>query len=293
MRTEIATFLDEHRAAIFPYIELIQTIFPFLLPICLALANAQILSIITKDQNIQVLIVQTAFICLIVFVSVLIICAIIKRLTPILDKDEQIEILHTRITELSEENKDWVEVCYETIDALLHSLATGPLKFGENGAYTERISLYIHDDGVKKFIQLGRVSYNPEFGKLGKRVYTENEGCLGNTWNNGEGFSNHFTDPETDLDAYLEQMKRENINKNVVRAFNMKSRLYYGYRIMDVINRNPLAVIIVESTDLSRYSKDELHKVFTLSNRALFISRLIEKIYPCLPKLQNAKEEGF
>jgi len=88
-------------------------------------------------------------------------------------------------------------------------------------------------------------------------------------------------------------MKRENINKNVVRAFNMKSRLYYGYRIMDVINRNPLAVIIVESTDLSRYSKDELHKVFTLSNRALFISRLIEKIYPCLPKLQNAKEEGF
>jgi hypothetical protein len=293
MLEPIESFLDNNRESIFPYIELIQSIFPFLLPVCLAFTNAQILSNITSDQNTQRIVVFIAFVCLIVFVALLILCAIIKKLTPILDKDEQIEILQTRITELSEENNDWVDVCYETIDALLHSLATGPLKFGEKGANTERISLYIHDAGCQKFIQLGRVSYNPEFGKLGKRLYSDNEGCLGLTWNNGEGFSDHYSNPETDLDTYLERMKRENINKTIVRAFNMKSRLYYGYRVMDVIDRNPLAVIIVESTDPSRYSKDELHKVFTLSNRALFISRFIEKIYPCLPKLQNAKEEGF
>jgi len=291
--SRIANFLNEHRDVFFPYIELIQMIFPFLLPICLALTNAQILSIFTKDQNTHAFFVQTAFICLVVFVVTLILCVLIKKFTPVLDKDEQIEILQTRIIELSEENYDWVEVCYKIIDALLHSLATGPLKFGENGSHTERISLYIHDDDFRKFIQLGRISYNPEFSKLGKRVYSDDEGCLGYTWINGEGFTNHFTNPEIDLPTYLEQMKQENVNKIVVKAFNMKSRLYYGYRVMDTINRKSLAVIIVESIDPTRYTREDLHKVFTLQHRALFISQIVEKLYPCLPKLQNAKEEGF
>jgi hypothetical protein len=293
MKEHILNFLNNNRDVIFPYIELIQSIFPFLLPVCLALANNQILSIVVKDKNLQGFVVTTAFICLIAFVIILILCAIVKKLTPVSDKDEQIEILQTRIVEISEENRDWVDICYETIDALLHSLASGPLKFGENGTYTERISLYIHDEDFQKFIQLGRVSLNPDYCKLGKRVYAEDEGCLGYTWNNGEGFRNDYADPETDLAIYLEQMKHESLNKNVVKAFNMKSRLYYGYRVMDTKSRNCLAVIIVESTDPSRYSKEELHKVFGIPHRAFFISRIIEKLYPCLPKLQNAREEGF
>ncbi len=156
MKEHIVNFLNKNRDVIFPYIELIQSIFPFLLPVCLALANNQILSIIVKDKNLQGFVVSTAFICLITFVLILITCAIIKKLTPVSDKDEQIEILQTRIIELSEENRDWVEICYETIDALLHSLASGPLKFGEKGTHTERISLYktmrLNWDGFIKLV---------------------------------------------------------------------------------------------------------------------------------------------
>jgi hypothetical protein len=45
MKERIEIFLKTHRGTFFPYIELIQSILPFLLPVCLALANTQILAL--------------------------------------------------------------------------------------------------------------------------------------------------------------------------------------------------------------------------------------------------------
>ncbi|MDO9326224.1 MAG: hypothetical protein Q7T80_14835 [Methanoregula sp.] len=291
----IVDFLD-------PYLDLIHLIFPFLIPVGIIFTNVQILSWLFQDEVLRTTILHLATYLLIFSAFLLIITGILKYYKServvelkkqISDKESKISNLEKRNVELNEENIDLVMICDDIIDSLLTSIATGPLAFGETGENNERISIYIYDEEMEYFTQLGRFSQNAKYNHLGRKFYPKDQGCIGLTWQHGSYFANNYLNPETHLEEYAIQMKDERIPKLVTRNMIMKSRLYYGYKIMDTRKSGHLAVIIVESTDPQRYTEEQLRKVFTNEHRALFISRIIEKLNSCIPRLMDAKKEGF
>lgn len=284
----IVDFLDS-------YLDLIHLVFPFLIPVGIIFTNAQVLSWVSQDEAVRTNILHFATILLVISAFLLIITGILKyyKSERVVELKKQISDLEKRNEELNEENVDLIMICEDIIDSLLTSIATGPLAFGENGENNERISIYIFDEEIEQFTQLGRFSLNAKYNHIGRKFYPKDQGCIGFTWQHGSHFSDTYVNPETHPEEYAVQMKDEGIPKSVTRNMIMKSRLYYGYKIMDTRRSSHLAVIIVESTDPGRYTEEGLQKVFANEHRALFISRIIEKLNSCIPRLMDAKKEGF
>ncbi len=141
-------------------------------------------------------------------------------------------------------------------DGYLYQLSN-TLGFGNKKEYTERITLYIHD-GINKFIPFGRFSQNPEFRKHGRPEYPDDQGCIAKSWQNGWCFDNDFSTEEDQL--FTKHKDEYKIPKETSRKFKMKSRLYAAGRINTQDSGNPLAILLVESTEKDRYDEDEIKK---------------------------------
>lgn len=78
----------------------------------------------------------------------------------------------------------------------------------------------------------------------------------------------------------------------MVGKLTMQARLYFGMRISDLTAVNPLAVLVVESTDPERYTKEEL--IEKLDGRdEKYLSQLTQHLAAKAPKISDAAEAGY
>ena len=121
------------------------------------------------------------------------------------------------------------------IHGYLSMISTSKLGFNSLENNCERISLYLHSESQKFFIQIGRYSGNPVYSNRKNKLYKDNEGCIAKAWQDDLIFENGFPCPLKQLDQYIDYCKASyNLNKSTVVAINMKSRLYYGVGIKNL-----------------------------------------------------------
>lgn len=75
---------------------------------------------------------------------------------------------------------------------------------------TDRITLYSHDDELRYFTPLVRISRNPDYEKHGRPTYPEDQGFIGKTWREGSCFVEELPDLLTEKRKYLTAMNKEN-----------------------------------------------------------------------------------
>ncbi len=165
------------------------------------------------------------------------------------------------------------------------------LGFGSKTEKTERITIYAHDSANNVFIPFGRYSSNPKYERRGRDFYPNNQGCIAKTWEHGRWFINDYPEWNTKQKDYIERAKEDGYKPTVTKKLNMKSTLYFGWRVLDTKGDKKLAVLIVESTDSNRWTKEQLEEYFEREDRKL--SEIVERLAPRLPKISSARKEGF
>jgi hypothetical protein len=163
------------------------------------------------------------------------------------------------------------------------------LQFGQQQKNTERITLYVHDG--QRFRPVGRFSFNQAHIKRGRTYYPENQGCIGEAWKHDWCFK-ILSDFEVDQAGWYKENAKLGMKKTVCDKLSMKSALLCACTLSNSQNPKPVAVLVVESTDPSRYSEDELKLILTEDRRS-YIARLVEMLLPHLGDINSAKKEGF
>lgn len=166
------------------------------------------------------------------------------------------------------------------------------LGFPSNTKYSDRISLYSHDQENGVFVQAARFSFNSNLSGKGRAMYSDTEGCIGKAWEHGEHFDNKFPDYENKPKDYIaEQQTRYNIGHDDTKNLTMKSRLYYATQVRSANGMRPLAVIVVESEDNARWTESEIKSFF--SKHEHYIVEFVESLVSQLPQPSEAKEIGL
>jgi hypothetical protein len=205
---------------------------------------------------------------------------------------QRISLLEAEVAKREAEAEEWSHHLKNLVQGVLYSLAK-ELRFGEGEKKADRITIYAHEDGPGGgyFIPLGRVSFNTVYEKVGRRIYPDDQGVIAEAWRHGEVYRFAYPDPKVKPEAYIAQLGKEGIPAEVVGAIRMKSRFFYGRRISDAHGHRYLAVLILESKEPNRYTKEELREFFG-KNEAM-LSHLVERIGPILPKMTQVREAGF
>jgi hypothetical protein len=144
----------------------------------------------------------------------------------------------------------------DLIEFILFHLANDILKLET----TDRISVFIWKDN--NFERLGRYSKNPEFRIIGRATYPVAEGCLHLAWVNGHHFQDQipFPNSKRQTQRWINYHRDHyNMPPSTSEKLNMKSCWYYSIRIdNDKNNDVPLGVLVIESTNPTRFRKDEI-----------------------------------
>lgn len=189
----------------------------------------------------------------------------------------------------TEELNDLYDDLFALRDGFAYWLGT-LLEFGTRRENTERITIYSYN-GKGLFTPSVRYSPLPHFTKIRRHGYRDGEGIIAKAWHHGRAFANDYPDPNGDLNAYIARCAEDGIDPAVVRNIRMKSRLYYGWRVVGNTRREPLAVIIVESLDSARYTEEELDTVF--ERHADFISSVVEVLASRMPDATTPRARGL
>lgn len=192
---------------------------------------------------------------------------------------------------LRDEHNVLVQNVKSLVEGYLASLARGRLDFDSGAEGCDRITLYAHDP-TGCFIPIGRFSYNPAYDRTHRKTYPDDEGCIAQAWQNGWCFIDSFPDPKTESAAYLAKHKECNCSEATATALTMKSVVYCGYRVMDAQDREPLAVLVVESTRAGRFKEAALRKIFFDDERQ-FLCDLIAVLQPHFSVPSDAAKAGF
>ena len=195
--------------------------------------------------------------------------------------------------DLADKEKD-LEQFAQNVDAMVkgHIFNIGKdLDFGTRDTNNERITLYHHDPTSGLFVPFGRYSSNPEFEKDGKSTHRDSAGCIAEAWQHGRVFENDFPDPASSPEDYMRHSQAFNLKPDEIKKLKMKSRLYFGWRIVDTKGQNELAVFIVESTDKDRWTREELEEYFESKNATL--SSIIESFSFRSPNASLALKENI
>jgi hypothetical protein len=155
----------------------------------------------------------------------------------------------------------------------------------------ERISVYKHDGTA--FVMLGRYSKNPVYNKKGRVIYPDNEGCIAEAWKDGESVIRDLPDPNSDFDTYATAHKTGwNINKQVAKAFQMKSRSYVALAVEDRLQKR-IAVVVFESTCSNGALDNGRIKKLLDSYEGKRIAQFLDKMRAQEPSPAYAHEEGY
>ena len=163
-------------------------------------------------------------------------------------------------------------------DGFLYKFAIKKANFTEK----ERVSLYIYDDNENKFILFGRYAINHKYTKSNRPFYIGNSGCISKSLEKKWHFDNQFPSNTDDWLTY--NQNNYNILKKEAKKMKMKSRLYAALRI-DKDNQ-PLAIILVESEDKTKYTEKQIHKI--LLDQENYLVEIISALENYIPKPSNA-----
>ncbi|MGB6063269.1 MAG: hypothetical protein WBG50_00565 [Desulfomonilaceae bacterium] len=198
----------------------------------------------------------------------------------------RISKLNGRITLLEEELDRRADDYFERVRRQLADCFTH-LGFSTE----ERISLYAHEG--RTFILCGRYSSNPNYDKRSSRMYPDDQGCLGEAWRSGQSFVEDLPDPQLETEAYIEAHTNDwKMPRDIVEKLSMKTRWLAGFRIEDVNQARPVAVIIFESTKPKLRKKSSLVDLMG-SDKIEDLKEFLKKTEPMKPSYAFAKQEGF
>jgi hypothetical protein len=221
------------------------------------------------------------------------------------EKGMLVEYLQDRVDELQKEktrledlNEQKIESISEYAKGYILDISES-LEFGEENDTKDRITIYSHDETEEVFAPIERYSRDPVLSKRGRGLYPDDEGCIAKAYRDDEWFiadcpdsdEEAFPNPENDQDEYIRRSEQYGLDSNQVDRMRMKSRLYYGRAIRGMRNAKPIAVIIVESTNPSRWSREKLNSVF--EERSVSLTEFVSRIGPLMPDVSNTKNRGF
>jgi hypothetical protein len=162
------------------------------------------------------------------------------------------------------------------------------LQFASRDENTERVTLYIFNETNKNFVPCGRYAANPMFKANGRPSYPSTEGCIARGWQHGWHFDNSF---DANSNSRTEKHAKEyNVSRAVSRKLKMPSRLYAVLGINGV-SGNPVAVMVVESTDPNRWDEALLKAV--MKEQEEYLAELVMRLKEYIPDPSGASEKGL
>jgi hypothetical protein len=154
----------------------------------------------------------------------------------------------------------------------------------------ERVSLYKLD--MEMFSCIGRYSDNELFKFKPNRLYPRTQGCIAKAWEIGKCEDANAPDPITDLAGWKQyNIDKYNFDINQLERIRMKCRAYYGIRLQNAQNIT-VAVLLFESLNNNGLPFGKIQRFFE-ANEMRNIVNLIESVENHIPKLQDARAEGF
>ena len=173
----------------------------------------------------------------------------IANLLPLRDELEEAQ---QSIDYLKIQQEDLV---YKVTSDYLGHLSSDHLSFNDS----ERISLYLHDSPMSRFILAGRYSKNSDFSKINRKAFSDGEGCIGQTWKNG---GKYFVELPQVGDEYYEHLKINLlIDRKTAKSLRMKSIAYCSFAIEE--NYRRIGIILFESTKHGVLRESDLERVAT------------------------------
>lgn len=147
------------------------------------------------------------------------------------------------------------EFVYKVTSDYLGHLSSDHLNFNDS----ERISLYLHDSSISRFILAGRFSKNSDFSKINRKAFSDGEGCIGQTWKNG---GKYFVELPQVGDDYYEYLKNNLlIDRKTAKSLRMKSIAYCSFAIEESYRR--IGIILFESTKHGVLIEFDLERIVT------------------------------
>lgn len=192
-----------------------------------------------------------------------------KTIEKLESENEQYEIFSEKISENIK----------ELFNGFLYSFANSKANFSTN----ERVTVYIHN-GNNSFVPFGRYSANTKFAKTGRPIYPDSEGCIAKGWEEQWYFENTLLS-QNETEYLNTNETKYSMNKDIVKKLNMKSNLFAVLRL-DVKN-TPIAVIVVESVDSTKYTEKQIKKF--LEDQQDYLSEMIISLEKFIPKPSNAQ----
>ena len=156
----------------------------------------------------------------------------------------------------------------------------------------DRITLYLSDKD--DFLPCARYSRNPNICSIKRPKYSKSQGVIKKVWENDWWFDNEFPDPNKKSAYQKYHREQYQLSANDVKKLSMKAIFYCGKRISDYSGREPIAVLIIESTRRNRFEKEEIHIKLIREVDKLVPLLENETIRSCIPNQSIIeKEEGF
>ena len=161
-----------------------------------------------------------------------------------------------------------------------------------NLSHEDRITLYLPGD--KDFFPCARYSRNPSTTAIKRSSYPKGRGVIQKVWDVGWWFDNSFPSPSKRKTYRSYHKDKYNLTFTEVKKLSMQALLYCGIRISDISGREPIAILIIESTnsnsceenDIKNKLAKELDKLVPLLENAIIRS--------CIPNQSIIEaEEGF
>jgi hypothetical protein len=157
--------------------------------------------------------------------------------------------------------------------------------------HTDRLTLYCHDTEISSFLNIFRICRNPDWQGHNRTSYPDNQGFISKAWRDGRVFVDDLPDPVRQKKKYIRETSVFNFPESLHGILRMKSRLYAGWQITDGNGHRSLAVLMIESTEPSRWSEEELDKYFGSQQGKLH--SIFERVHKHLPELSDAAKRGF
>ena len=201
--------------------------------------------------------------------------------------------LEKKLKALEKEFVDKRKICTQIFNAELLTLWE-ILDFGNS----ERISIYGHINGNGNkaieesgfFVILGTYSYNAVYSRPRRKVYPENQGCIGLAYEYGEIFINNFPDPREEINYFGQIEERLKLPVDIARERVMHPRSYAGYGI-DAFSGERTAVVVFESTEPQGLNKRRLDRLMREDGELSRLARLLKESF--VPRPDYAAREEY
>jgi len=206
----------------------------------------------------------------------------IKRARTVAPLEKKLERFETILERM-------VGLHYDLCSTTLARISRETFSYGD----AERITVYRHR-GQNAFQVMGRHSENPIFKSLGRPIYPADQGVLGHAWRHRVATA-ELPDPDKEPDQYFRVLKDEwGIDRDVAENFTMKSRSLVACALFEPKNIDPVAVIVVESTEVGILDKEKVVEAMDVNAPdGALIYDFFEMMQPLEPDLGDTRKRGF